>query len=182
MEIVSSRNIFVRVCELRRILQARGARTWANVARRGALAGIGAARQFQPLDPATHLIQGSRARISAQPKTEWRSLLAHQFPLLTHLCHLPRWASAPNLVQNFALGCCNGVLHSTENKRGRPPSTVLISLSNRRRSTKQDSGAKAIGRSGPANHRSCQCPAQFCCLTAAGLWAKIMLWQRRAAS
>src|SRR6266571_2096906 len=79
VEIVSSRNIFVRVCELRRILQARGARTWANAARRGALAGIGAARQFQPSQ------QGSNFRPSP---TEWCSLLAHQFPLLTHLCHL----------------------------------------------------------------------------------------------
>ena len=134
------------------------------------------------LDPATHFDPGQQGSNFRPSLTEWRSLLPHQFPLLTHLCHLPRWASAPNLVQNFALGCCNGVLHSAENKRGRPPSTVLISLSNRRRSTKQDSGAKAIGRSGPASHRNCQCPAQFCCLTAAGLWAKIMLWQRRAAS
>ena len=100
------------------------------------------------LDPATHFDPGQHGSNFRPSLTEWRSLLPHQFPLLTHLCHLPRWASAPNLVQNFALGCCNGVLHSAENKRGRPPSTVLISLSNRRRSTKQDSGAKAISRSG----------------------------------
>src|SRR5437773_11207798 len=74
--------------------------------------------------------------------------VAHQFPSVNTLVPFTESTNVPNL-DPIQRGVLYGVLLGAQ-KRGHVAHPALVSLSDRRRGKGQDSGAKALNRSGPS--------------------------------
>ena len=79
--------------------------------------------------------------------------VAHQFPSVNTLVPFTESANVPNL-DPIKRGVLYGVLLGAQNKRGHVACSALVSLSNGRPGTEQDSGAKASNRGGPSSRKS----------------------------